>query len=760
MDRIERIKHRLFEKDYLTKKDWWGENLTILTDEEVKKKPLIIRKSLAVQYVARNMPIELKPDELIVGIPTMASVGFGKCFPGYALPEEIEEGARYTYTEKSIFGHHPANYNKILTMGLSGIREEVYSSIQKADHLQDREAIDFYTSVIIRLNAVAELAQRYSILLMEEANTCDSQERKQELMDMSRICSRVPELPATTFHEALQSVWMVFVLFHSTMEFLPIARADQYLYPYLKKDLEMERISIDQARELLGSWLAKFSERVQLDPKQWEMHMTEKDTQFNGADPKSFAASDGYANDEDYNYGTSANHWLINMILGGLTPDGKDATNPLTYMILEEWSFLEAIVPVMSVRFHKDTPQKLYDLCADILRRGSGEPVLYNDDAIIPGLIRIGIPLEDARDYSNDGCWETLIPGKTNFGFCTLEILQLLEYILQDGYSIVRNRKEWNCVNLKELHTFEEFYNEFLKQLEIAAVREMENRMRNIKARYKIAPSPLLSAFMDDCILRGKEYSDTGAVYQIFAFMLTGFASCVDSLAVIKKCVYEDQLLGLEELAFVLKTNFKGQEPLRQKLLNRVPKFGNDEAYVDDIACQLLDDYAAIIDRLREKAPVGNIFACGIATFEFYAKFGHDVGASADGRFAQEPLGSNYSPSIGMDMTGPTAAIKSVTYPNLLPYAIGAPLDLQIDPNEVKGEQGLKRLTGLIKSFMELNGLMLTITGVNQEMMLKAQKEPMKYKSLRVRLGGLSAYFISLSKEVQDSLIKRTKHTL
>ena len=218
--------------------------------------------------------------------------------------------------------------------------------------------------------------------------------------------------------------------------------------------------------------------------------------------------------------------------------------------------------------------------------------------------------------------------------------------------------------------------------------------------------------------------------------------------------------MGLEELAFVLKTNFKGQEPLRQKLLNRVPKFGNDEAYVDDIACQLLDDYAAIIDRLREKAPVGNIFACGIATFEFYAKFGHDVGASADGRFAQEPLGSNYSPSIGMDMTGPTAAIKSVTYPNLLPYAIGAPLDLQIDPNEVKGEQGLKRLTGLIKSFMELNGLMLTITGVNQEMMLKAQKEPMKYKSLRVRLGGLSAYFISLSKEVQDSLIKRTKHTL
>lgn len=766
MTRIEKIKERLFNTDYVTRKSWWGENETILVDEEVKQKSLIVRKALAVLHVAKNMPIDVKEDELIVGIPTMASVGFGKCFPSYALPEEKNEAALSSYTEKSVFGHHPANYEKLLTLGLKGIREEIYASLQQKESLQetDTEMYEFYKSTLISLDAVGELARRYAALLLEKAESCDNVLRRMELLEMSKICTRVPENPPSSFHEALQSLWITFVLFHSTMEFLPIGRSDQYLYPYYKNDIDNGVITVEQAEELVGCWLAKFSERVQLDPKQWEMHLTEQDTQYNGADPeklKGSSASAGYANNESYNFGTSANHWLINMILGGQTREGKDATNELTYMILRNWAYLEAIVPVMSVRLHKQSPQELFELCADILRKGSGEPVLYNDDEIIPGLCKMGIPLEDARDYANDGCWETLIPGKTNFGFCNTEILQQLEYLLQGGYSLVRNRLE--CENVPPLdsyESFEAFYQEYLNLLEHFAYSEMENKMKYSKARYKIAPSPLLSALMDDCIARGKEYSNGGAKYKFFCFMITGLASTVDSLIAIRKIVFEDRLMSLTEFAKVLRNNFDGQEPFRQMLLNRIPKFGNDDPEADELAVRFLDDYAKIVERVRANFPSEYMLGCGIATFEFYAKFGHDVGATADGRLAQEPLGSNFSPAIGMDTSGPTATIKSVTKPDLLSYAIGGPLDLQINPGEVLGDQGLVRLTALMKSFLELGGLMLTMTGVDRETMEKAQKEPQKYRNLRVRLGGLSAYFIALSKEVQDSLIRRTKHTV
>ena len=765
MKRIEKIKNRLFDKDFMTKKEWWGENQTILTDENIKKKPIMVRKALAVMHVAKNMPIEIKEDELIVGVPTMASVGFGKCFPDYALPEEKEEAAKSSYTEKSVFGHHPANYEKLLRLGLKGIRDEIYYNIeQKQESEMTEETYDFYSSVLISLDAVNILAHRYSVLLMEEAKKCEEPNRKKELIEMSKICTRVPENPPSSFHEALQSIWITFVLFHSTMEFLPIGRSDQYLYPYLKKDLEAGIISIEYADELVGSWLAKFGERVQLDPQQWEMHLTEQDTQYNGADPTKLEGSAdaaGYANDEGYNYGTSANHWLINMILGGQTREGEDATNELTYMILRNWAFLEAVVPVMSVRLHRNTPAELYELCADILRKGSGEPVLYNDEMIIPGLQKLGISLEDARDYANDGCWETLVPGKTNFGFCATVTLQLLEYLLQGGNSLVRKRKECDLKNnLDSILTYEEFYQEYLSLVESAIRDELENKIAHSKARYKIAPSPLLSALMDDCISEGKEYSNGGAKYKFFCFMITGLASTVDSLAVIKKCVFEDNLLTLKELAEVLKLNYAGREPLRQLFINRVPKFGNDDTETDAIASRFMADYAAIVERVKQECENDYIISCGVATFEFYAKFGHDVGASADGRLAQEPLGSNFSPAIGMDTTGPTAAIKSVTKPDLMPYAIGGPLDLQINPGEVQGEQGLIRMIALMKSFIDLGGLMLTMTGVDRETMLKAQKDPMRYKNLRVRLGGLSAYFIALSKEVQDSLIRRTKHSI
>ena len=227
-----------------------------------------------------------------------------------------------------------------------------------------------------------------------------------------------------------------------------------------------------------------------------------------------------------------------------------------------------------------------------------------------------------------------------------------------------------------------------------------------------------------------------------------------------KKLVFEDKLYTLEQIAEVTRTNFEGNEQLRQYAMNRVPKFGNDNGYVDSIAVRLLDDFTSIIERLRTTEAKGLILGEGIATFEFFAKWGHDVGASADGRKSQEPVASNFSPAHGADAMGPTATIRSITAADLRAYMMGAPLDIEINPEDVKGEQGLNRMVALIKGFKEHGGLILTITGTNREKLLAAQREPEKYRNLRVRMGGLSAYFVTLSKEMQNSIIKRTSHSL
>ncbi len=635
MNRMERIKNRLFEKEYYEKKVWWGDEETILVSDEIKSLPLIIRKALAIRYVAQNMPAAIKPDELIVGVPTMASVGFGKTFPKYTLPEEDLEASHFGFTAKSVPGHHILNYETVLKKGLKGIRHEV---MQKLDDASDEETINFYRSVLISLEALRDLAVRYTDLALEAAVHETDQIRRRELYEIAEVCTKVPDNPPESFHEALQSVWFVFALCHSTLEFIPVGRSDQYLYPYYKKDIESGKITREFAAELAGSFMAKFGERI----------------------------------------------------------------------------FVEA-----------------------------------------------GFPIEDARDYSNDGCWECIIPGRTNFGFCMLQVLQLLEYLLQGGWSLVRGQKEVEGIPaLDRFQTYDEFYAEFLRLLRDNLHKEIVNRNRNIPHREAIAPSPLLSAFMDDCIERGKEYSIGGARYHIFGTYLTGFANCVDSLAAIRKLVFEEKKYSLAEIAEATRKNYEGYEPLRQYALNRVPKYGNDDDYVDSMANRLLGDFADIIKDEQANHPQDMILGPGIATFEFYAKWGHDVGASADGRKSQEPVASNLSPVQGADLQGPTAAIRSSTAADLLPYFTGGPVDMEIDPDEVRGEQGLIRMVSLIHGFIDLRGLILTITGVSREKLLAAQENPEQYRNLRVRLGGLSAYFVTLSKEMQNSIIERTSHSL
>ena len=268
-----------------------------------------------------------------------------------------------------------------------------------------------------------------------------------------------------------------------------------------------------------------------------------------------------------------------------------------------------------------------------------------------------------------------------------------------------------------------------------------------------------MSTIFDDCIEKGLDLTNGGAVYTFFSPIVTGLANCVDSLASIKKLVYEEKVITMKELIEAIRTNFEGREPLRQMLINKVPKFGNDDPYVDEIASRVLREIAEATKEIGKTAE-GLYMPLAIGTFENFARFGHNIGASADGRLYQDAIGANYSPSIGMDKKGPTAVILSISHANLLPYVNGCPLDIQINSNEVEGEAGVARIAALITSFLELGGVILTITGVSEEMLRDAQQNPEKHKGLRVRLGGLSAYFIALPPNVQEIIIRRTRHSV
>ncbi len=756
MNRLDRIKRRLFE-EYYEKKEWWGDDLSIFDDDPtLREKPLIVRKALAIQKVCREMPIEIKDDELIVGIATMSSVGFGHTFPRYETDEEAEAAAKVSLNRKSVWGHHNPYYPKILNRGLRGIAKEAVERKEKTGPA-DTETRNFYDAVQAALEAAAILSRRYADLARYLAGEASSEERKQELLEIARICDKVPMEPAETFHEALQSVWFVHAILHSTLNYTSIGRTDQYLWPFYVKDIEEERITEDYARDLMGSFLVKFNERVQLNNDHIENHFTFGDWS-QGGDPNLETTHLKMSNDEAYTFGQSSNHWLQNCIVSGLKPDGTDGTNKLSHMIIELVNELDLIDPLISVRLHKDSPDGILETSAKFLAKGGAQPTVFNDDTVVPGMVKhLGIPVEDARDYSNDGCWETLPYGRTEFGYGHIETLLSLESLLNRGKSLLNgNPIGPDDGDPARYKTWDEFYQAFIRQVYDRIDTAVDNKLKYYDEVHKIAPVPFLSAIMDDCMEKGKDMTQRGARYRLYAPLVTGYSHTVDSLAVIKKAVFEDKTYTMEELLEALKGNWEGKEQMRQYVLNRVPKYGNDDDYVDSIGVQLLNDYCDHFDRWNKKVD-WIIFAPGIGTFENFPRFGYICGASPDGRLAQQTIASNYSPSYGMDQNGPTAVVKSSTKFDLERVNDGCPVDLRMSFKSENGE-GSQTLKDFIKSFIRLGGNILTLTTVSTETLKEAQKNPKEYASLRVRLGGLTAYFVQLCKTQQDEYIKRTEH--
>jgi len=757
MDRLSLIKKRLFE-DYYRKKQWWGDELSIFDDDpSLAEKPLVVRKAIAIQKVCREMPIEVKDHELIVGIPTMASVGFGHMLPRYETDEEAAAAAKVCLNRKSVWGHHNPYYPKVLEKGLSGIIAEAKSYRSKLT-AHDGPSKDWYEAVVIALSSAEILAERYSRLCEYQADEAGSEKRKEELLEIAGICRRVPMQKAASFHEALQSVWLVHAILHSTLNYTSIGRVDQYLFPYYKNDVDNGIITKQFARDLLGSFLVKFNERVQLNNDHIENHFTFGDWS-QGGDPDLETTHLRMSNDMDYTFGQSSNHWLQNCILSGLTPEGDDATNELSYLVIELANDLELIDPLLSVRLHKDSPKELVRATAMALAKGGAQPTVFNDDVVIPGMIKwLGIPREDALDYSNDGCWETIPQGKTEFGYGHIEVLLSLESLLNRGRSFLNDNEIGpDSGDLSKFKTFDDFYEAYKQQVRYRIDIALENKLDYYDEVHKIAPIPFLSGLMEDCLKNGRDITQRGARYRFYSPLVTGFSHTVDSLAAIKKVVYEEKMLSLQKMVDILRKNWEGEERLRQYCLNRVPKYGNDDDYTDDIGKGLLSFFCDYIDEWNKKID-WIILAAGIGTFENYPRFGYVCGASADGRFAQGPISSNYSPSVGRDTSGPTAVIRSATKFDLGRVNDGCPVDMKISFSGETDEKKYEILENFLRSFIALGGNILTITTVSVETLKAAQKQPEKYASLRVRLGGLTAYFVQLAKPQQEEYINRTEH--
>jgi formate C-acetyltransferase len=548
------------------------------------------------------------------------------------------------------------------------------------------------------------------------------------------------------------------MMLHSTLTYTPLGRFDQYLYPFYARDIEAGRINQDFAKELIGSFLIKFNERTQFLRTHMENHMSPSDWSL-GGDPAVAQTWFDLSNQEEYTYGQSANHWLQTAAVGGVDAAGKDVTNDLSFFVIEMVNKLELLSPMITARVHKYSPEAFLSFISQELCQGGAQPVLFNDDIIIKGLVeRLGIPLDEARDYASDGCWEVLIPGKTEYNYGHIEVLKCLEAMMNHGKSLVTGLAVGLDVGdlSGQLPTFEDFYQAFLHQLRHAIDTALSNRMQHYDKVHEIAPEPFLSSMVLDCLEKGRDLTDKGSRYLEYSVFVTGAAHLIDSLCAFKKMVYEDRVITLADAFDAVKTNWAGQEELRQTCLNEMPKYGNDNDEADAILKRFFNDFCDAVEEWNRKIDWIYVSA-GVATFENYPRFGHQVGASFDGRMSQEAFSSNFSPAPGRDTTGPTAVLLSTAKLDLSRLSSGCPIDLRVSFDKETPEQNRDIMLGFIKSFIEL-GNSMTITKVDLATLKKAQLEPEKHVSLRILLGGMSAYFVQLSKVQQDEYMRRTEH--
>ncbi|MDO4445471.1 MAG: glycyl radical protein [Bacillota bacterium] len=826
-DRIQRLVDHLYQHMPVIE----SARARLLTEsyKATENEPIITRRAKAFAHILRHIPIIIREDELIVGSSTLAPRGcqtypefsyqwledeldtvetrsadpfyiaeetkeelreIHKYWKGkttselalsYMAPEAVRAIEHNIFTPGNYFyngvGHVTVKYEEVLAIGYEGIIEKAEQELAKCNVGDGdyAERSHFLQAVILSCRAVIEYAQRYSVLAQEMADRCTDAARKEELLMIAGNCNRVPAKGAQNFYEACQSFWFVqqLIQLESSGHSISPGRFDQYMYPYYKKDMENGNISREFAQELMDCIWVKLNDLNKC---------------------RDAVSAEGFA-------GYSL---FQNLIAGGQNKEGEDVTNDLSFMCIQASMHVRLPQPSLSVRVWNGSPHEFLIKAAELTRTGIGLPAYYNDEVIIPALQNRGLSLADAREYNIIGCVEPQKAGKTEgwhdaafFNMC-----RPLELVFANG----EDKGEMVGIltgEVTEMSSFEEFYNAYKKQMEycISLLVNADNAID--VAHAKRCPLPFLSCMVDDCLKRGKSVQEGGAVYNFTGPQGFGIANMADSLFAVRKLVYEEEKVTMEEMKEALAWNFgkgldqqaisdtaeavlrkmkdagrkvdentvssilkavmnaqPGEEKMKRyeeihNMIEEVPKFGNDIPEVDYFARDVAYTYTKPLQNYKN--PRGGQFQAGLYPVSANVPLGGQTGATPDGRYAHTPVADGVSPSAGKDVNGPTAAATSVSRLDHFIVSNGTLFNQKFHPSALSGREGLEKFVALIRSYFDQKGMHMQFNVVDRDTLLDAQKYPEKYKHLVVRVAGYSALFTTLSRSLQDDIIRRTE---
>lgn len=718
-------------------------------NETYLDEPLPVRKARAIALKLSHMPTDLWQGQLFAGSMTLERprLHLEWSFPDYATSAERAGAAQNALSIRSVFGHVVPDYPLLLSQGLQGVRAQASAQIPNAESPTESAFLD---SVVIAQDAVVDFASRLAEQCDRDAQQTPDPSLQQELMEMGANLRVVPAQPARTFWQALQSVWLLHMIYHSTLNGNALGRLDQYAWPYLEADLADGRLDIQRASELVDCFCLKFNERAQTTDD-----MRPGSRQAEDRHPVRTRHYTSSQLDAGRDRLDATNHWLQNIIIAGQTPDGHDGTNPLTYLLLDAYHRHEMTNPLLSVRVHSKSPDELIARTCEVLKSGGGMPALFNDEVIIPALQQIGIPSCDVRDYTNDGCWEVILPGKTDFRFQRLSLMLCLEWVLNRGVTRLSGLGEGvDTGDPRAFDSYEAVWQAFLVQMDAMIGRVVDQVTATLDERSRIAPVPLLSALIEGTIATRRDLTAGGAKHRTFGLLAESAAHAIDSLTAIKTVIFHDQQATMAELCDALDADYQGWETLRAKL-SSAPKYGNDDDCADTVGRAVIRAFTDLAARHAADHRSSVLFPCGVGTFSWYIGIGEGLGASPDGRHAGAPVSSNFSPALGRDRDGIPSAILSYARMEHRNLPAGAPLDLRLSRRLVREQAGTQRMAGLVRGFVDAGGSIMTLTVVDTEELRAAQRDPEQYRSLRVRMGGWCACFTMLSHEQQEHHIRR-----
>ena len=780
MERIYRLKKRVLE----TRPEIDLENARHLTEafKEAEGKPLVVKKALAFRKQCMEKTVTIWDDELIVGCSGSKIRGGILCAdtcwsvlddeldtistrpydPFYLRPEDkkaFEEEIRPYWKGRSNYeewlaqipddtrelrdhgvvyinrkavrgwGETTAGYEWLIREGLSGIISVIEKRRSELDlTVPGHYEKDYYLeAMLIAAEGIIALARRYAAEAERLALLEKNPRRKEELLEIARVCRRVPEHPARTFREALQSFY-----FYHTCIFMEQnaasynpGRMDQYLWPYYKADLEAGRITPEEAQELLDCLWVKFSEPCL----------------FQDAVTAEFAA--GYP-------------MFQNVCVGGVDHAGRDAVNDLSYMMLQATMDVQLYQPSLSVRYNMaKNPNSFLRKVVELISLGTGFPAFHNDEVGIRMVMNKGVPLKEAYDWNPCGCVETNLSGRMRqyTALADINLGSVVEFALLDG----KNRKSGRYIGARtgnplDFKTYEEFLGAVKEQIRYVT-RVVVKGSHVIDEICMNRPVPALSLTFKECIQKAKDYAWGGAKYNVGnGIILIGVADLINSLAAIRHIVYNTRQATMAEILDALDRDFEGCERIHRLCL-AAPKYGNDDPLVDDIAA---DIFTFIADEIEKYSSKFGRMTPGILPVSGNTPFGLEVGALPSGRRAWKPLADGVSPSGGTDFNGPTAVLKSVANIPHDRFVQGTLLNMKVEPDMLSTENGITQMMALLKSMCSLGVFHVQFNVIDGEKLRRAQKYPEEYKGLLIRVAGYTAYFVELGKDVQDEIIGRT----